>query len=404
MKVKIFQKSWIASLALAMTIMLVFTGCGKKEVEKSAFKQIVLTDAQEENAKIATAPIDEMDLELQITIPAQFKAQNNAVDRIYSPIDGKITDVYVEPGAILKKGDPIVQIKSDDISQIQLEFLEKMIELDGSIGEMSAQYELSYQNFNRENYLYKEKISSRAEYELANAEMKKDEANLNALRTKRSALVKVYQQRLAVYGGGSIETVLKTRQIYPFVTLRANKNGILLERKVNPGEIVEKNRELFNLADLSTIWLTGYAFEKDSQSLKVGQQVVGTLEDTKDTVKGVLSYVSPILDSVTKTLEVRADIPNSDFSIKPNMYAEMFVNVGTAQVLAMPNDAVEKYGDYYFVYVKVKPHTYEERKVTIGKKNEQYSEILSGVKQGEEVVTTGSFALLGESIKMQESQ
>ncbi|MDR1326884.1 MAG: efflux RND transporter periplasmic adaptor subunit [Heliobacteriaceae bacterium] len=401
---KVLNNSRIASLVLAMTVLLVFTGCGKKDIEKSEFKQLILTQAQEENAKIATEPIDEMDLELQITIPAQFKAQNNAVDRIYSPIDGKVTEVYVEPGAILKKGDPIVQIKSDDISQIQLEFLEKVIELDGSIGEMNAQYELSRQNFNRENILYKEKISSRAEYELANAQMKKDAANLNALRTKRSALVKVYQQRLTLYGGGSIETVLKTRRIYPFVTLRANKNGILLERKVNPGEIVEKNRELFNLADLSTIWLTGYAFEKDSQSLSVGQEVAGAIEDTKNkSVKGVLSYVSPILDSVTKTLEVRADIPNPDFSIKPNMYAEMFVTTGSARVLAMPNDAVEKYGDYYFVYVKVKPHTYEERKVTIGRKNEKYSEILSGVKLGEEVVTTGSFALLGEGIKQQES-
>ena len=83
------------------------------------------------------------------------------------------------------------------------------------------------------------------------------------------------------------------------------------------------------------------------------------------------------------------------------MYAEMFVNTGTVNVLAIPNDAVEKYGDYNFAYVKVKPHTYEERKVEIGRKNDKYSEVISGIKAGEEVVIKGSFELFGESIKKQ---
>lgn len=386
-------------LGLSITL----AGCGIKSSNAPAHKELTLTETQEKNAGIETSPLEMTDIELQITIPAQFKARNQSVERIYSPLDGKITDVYAEPGSILKIGQPIVRIKSDEISQIQLEFLEKILEIDAGVNELKAQYELSRQNYNREKTLYNEKISSRAEYETANAQMKKDKANLDALYLKRSSLINVYKQRLAVYGG-SIEGVLRTKQISPFVTLKASKNGVLLERKVNPGEIVEKNRELFNLADLSTIWLVGYAFEKDSSNLHLGEAVTGTLEEESGTINGVLSYVSPILDSTTKTLEVRADIPNKDFKIKPNMYAEMFVNTGIAHTLAIPSDAVEKYGDYYFAYVKVAPHTYEERKVEIGRKNDLYTEILSGVNEGEEVVTKGSFELLGESIKKQEAE
>lgn len=393
----------IIKTLLIILLSATITGCASKNSTQPQNKLLTLTEAQEKNAKIETAPLSEMDIELQITIPAQFKARNQSIERVYSPIDGKITEVYVEPGSILKIGQPIVQIKSDEISQIQLEFLEKILEIDANVNELKAQYELSRQNYNREKTLYNEKISSRADYETANAQLKKDKANLDALNLKRSALINVYKQRLAVYGG-SIDGVLRTKQISPYVTLKANKNGILLERKVNPGEIVEKNRELFNLADLSTIWLVGYAFEKDSSALKIGEAVTGTLEEASGTINGVLSYVSPILDSTTKTLEVRADIPNKDFKIKPNMYAEMFVNTGTAHVLAIPNDAVEKYGDYDFAYIKTAPHTYEERKVKIGRKNDQYTEIISGVKAGEEVVTKGSFELLGESIKKQEAE
>lgn len=391
-------------LFIIFCIALTLTGCGTKQDEQQHNKRLVLTEAQEKNAKIQTAPLSMMDIELQITIPAQFKARNQSIERIYSPIDGKITNVFVEPGTVLKIGQPIVQIKSDEISQIQLEFLEKILDIDASTNELRAQYNLSLQNYNRERTLYNEKISSRADYEAANAQLRKDKANLDALNIKRNSLINVYRQRLAVYGG-SIDNVLKTRQIYPYVTIKATKNGVLLERKVNPGEIVEKNRELFNLADLKTIWLVGYAFEKDSPYLHLGEAVTGTIEERNGaSINGVLSYVSPILDSTTKTLEVRADIPNKDFKIKPNMYAEMFVNTGIAHVLAIPTDAVEKFGDYNFAYVKVAPHTYEERRVETGKKNDLYTEIISGVKAGEEVVTRGSFELLGESIKKQEAE
>lgn len=393
----------ILKLFIIFSLALLLTGCGSKNNDTTHNKRIVLTEAQEKNAKIQTSPLSVMDIELQITIPAQFKARNQSIERIYSPIDGKITNVFVEPGAILKVGQPIVQIKSDAISQIQLEFLEKILDIDANINELRAQYNLSLQNYNRERTLYNEKISSRADYETANAQLRKDKANLDALSIKRSSLINVYRQRLAVYGG-TIDNVIKTKQIYPYITIKATKNGVLLERKVNPGEIVEQNRELFNLADLKTIWLVGYAFEKDSPYLHLGEAVTGTIEESTETINGVLSYVSPILDNTTKTLEVRADIPNKNFKIKPNMYAEMYVNTGIAHVLAIPTDAVEKFGDYNFAYVKIAPHTYEERKVETGKKNDQYTEVLSGIKAGEEVVTRGSFELLGESIKKQEAE
>lgn len=393
----------ILKLFIIFSLALLLTGCRSKNNDTAPNKRIILTEAQEKNAKIQTSPLSVMDIELQITIPAQFKARNQSIERIYSPIDGKITNVFVEPGAILKVGQPIVQIKSDAISQIQLEFLEKILDIDANINELRAQYNLSLQNYNRERTLYNEKISSRADYEAANAQSRKDKANLDALSIKRSSLINVYRQRLAVYGG-TIDNVIKTKQIYPYITIKATKNGVLLERKVNPGEIVEQNRELFNLADLKTIWLVGYAFEKDSPYLHLGEAVTGTIEESNETINGVLSYVSPILDNTTKTLEVRADIPNKNFKIKPNMYAEMYVNTGIAHVLAIPTDAVEKFGDYNFAYVKIAPHTYEERKVETGKKNDQYTEVLSGIKAGEKVVTRGSFELLGESIKKQEAE
>lgn len=395
------------ALILIFLASLTFCGCTKdnNKIDKNAQKLIILNENKEQSASIKTELAKTRDINLEITIPAQFKAQNQSLDRIYSPLEGKITKVFVEPGKVVHAGEPLAQIKSDEISQIQLEFLERIMELDANVKQMQAQLEVSSQNYKREAILVKEKISSRAEFELANSMAKKDAAALSSLRTQRNALIKVYSQRMAVYGApaGSINKVLATKNVYPYITVCSNKTGVVLERKINSGEFVEKNKELFSVANLATVWLVGYAFEKDAPHLKVGEKVFGVLEEGKDEkIKGELSYVSPILDTETKTLEVRADIQNPDFKIKPNMYAEMLVEIGAVKRLAVPNDAIEQYGDYYFVYVKVKPFTYQERKVEIGKKNETHTEIISGIKEGEEIVVQGAFSLLGESIKIEE--
>lgn len=406
----------VLNIIVVIFVAVSLSGCAfhkKQEDDLAAHKQIVLDAEQEKNAKIETEILSEQVLQLRITIPAQFKAMNKFLDRIYAPIDGKVVEVFVEPGKIVKKGQPLIQIKSDAIGQIQLEFLDKYIYADSNVKQMTAQYNLSVQTYKRESTLYKEGISSRAEYEVAYAQMLKDKANLDSLKVQRHTLMQVYAQRVALYGGnsGTIARAVATKKIYPFITLCSNKNGVVLNRLVNPGEIINQNRELFNVADLSTIWLVGYAFEKDAPLLKVGQNVVGVFEDTHtetyvsphtETVKGKLSYVASILDTERKTLEVIADIPNKDFYLKPNMYAEMVVDVGTINALAVPNGALQKYGDYNFAYVEVKPHTYEERKVEIGQHNDKYTEVKFGLKEGEIVVSNGGFSLLGESIKSRE--
>lgn len=403
----------LLNILLVIFTLLSFSGCGfhHKKNDFAKTKQITLDTEQEKNAKILTEKIENRLLQLRITIPAQFKAMNKLLEKIYAPIDGKVMNVFVEPGSIVKVGQPLIEIKSDTIGQIQLEFLDKYISVDSMVKQMTAQYNLSVQTYKRESTLYHEGISSRQEYEVARAQMLKDKANLDSQKTQKSTIIQVYAQRVSLYGGNenTIRRAISTKRIYPYITLVSHKNGVVLERKVNPGEIINQNRELFNVADLSTIWLVGYAFEKDAPLLKVGQHVKGVFEDTDaeisthaDVVTGKLSYVASILDTEKKTLEVIADIPNKNFTIKPNMYAEMVVDVGTLNALAVPNTALQKYGDYNFAYVKIAPHIYEERRVEVGQHNDKYSEVKSGLNVGEEIVSRGGFSLLGESIKKRE--
>lgn len=406
----------LLSLLLIIFTAISLTGCNfHKHKTTSPYKEITLDSEQETNAKIKTQPVKEQLLQLRITIPAQFKAVNKLLERIYAPIDGKVVDVFVNPGSIVKIGQPLIEIKSDAIGQIQLEFLDKYIIAESNIKQMTAMYNLSVQTYNREKLLFHEGISSKSEYQVAYAQMLKDKAALDASRIQKRTIIQVYAQRVALYGGSeaTITRAIRTKHIYPYITLVSHKNGVILSRLVNPGEIINQNRELFNLADLSTIWLVGYAFEKDAPLLKVGQKVKGVFSDThpetsikthKDVVQGELSYVAAMLDTERKTLEVIADIPNKDFYLKPNMYAEMVVDVGQMNTIVVPNTAIQKYGDYNFAYVKIRPHVYQERKLELGQKNDKYTEIKSGLIEGEEVVSQGGFSILGESIKITEEE
>lgn len=397
----------ITSLMFILFVAFNLVGCSinDKEGSHSQIKRIKLDSEQEKSAGIETEIIQERRIKSEITIPAQFRAISVLMDRVYEPVSGKVVNVFVEPGAMVKKGQPLIEIKSDEIAQIQLAFLDEYIMVDSSVKQMGVQYNLSKLTYKRENELYREGIASRAEYEVAYAQLMKDKASLNSLISQRSALIKVYSQRIGLYGGNenTIKVALRTKKVYPYITLRSNKNGVVLSRKVNPGEFIDKNKELFDIADLSSVWLVGYAFEKDAPLLKVGQVVTGVIEGHQfKNVHGNLYYVASILDEERKTLEVIATIPNPDREIKPNMYAEMIVDVGEKNALAVPNTALQRYGDYTFAYVKVKPNLYEERKVEIGHRSGEYSEVKSGLKSGEMIVSKGGYALLGECIKVQE--
>lgn len=385
---------------LIIILIFILTGCNAnhKTVDENA--NIVLSAVQEKNIDLQTQAAQFRKLELSLTVPAQFKAIPFLTNRIYAPVDGKVINVFVEQGQTVKAGQPLLKIQSDFIGQIQSELLQSIIQLNSQIKMSQSQLEFARHNYMRENILLKEHITSRVDWESAKTSMNKESANLNALQIQRSSLISVYQRRLSMYGADSqvIQRVVATNKIYPFIILRSHQNGVVIKRDANQEEFVSLNKELFDIADLSKIWLVGNLFEKDIPSINIGNPVLIKDGDAK-AVKGKIIYIAPALDLSTKTLEVRAEIENNDYKLKPNMFEEMDIKTGTSDVLAVPRSSIQKIGDTNLVYVLVAPHTYSERIVKTGIYNDDYIQIKSGITENDIVATKGSFSLLGESIK-----
>lgn len=387
-------------IILLISLIFILTGCSanhKSDVENT---NIILTPTQEKNIDLQTQVAQFRKLDLSLTVPGQFRAIPLLTNRIYAPVDGKVVNVFVEQGQTVKAGQPLLKIQSDFIGQIESELLQSIIQLNSQIKMSQSQLEFARHNYMRENILLKENITSRVDWESAKTLMNKESANLSALNIQRSSMISVYQRRLLMYGADSqvIQRVLATNKIYPFIILRSHQNGVVIKRDANQEEFIAVNKELFNVADLSKIWLVGNLFEKDIPTINVGNPV--SIKDGEaNKVKGKIIYIAPTLDMDTKTLEVRAEIENSNYKLKPNMFEEMSIKTGISDVLSVPRASVQKIGDTNLVYVLVAPHTYSERVVTTGIYNDDYIQIKSGVRENEVVVAKGSFSLLGESIK-----
>jgi len=366
-------------------------------------KVFTLTQAQENTLGVTITPARIVELQDQVSCNGQIEAVSPLQVQVFTPAKGRVLQVPVHTGQSVEAGQLMALIKSDDIGQLQTDLLQQTLQNDADIRQAKIQLDFSKTTYNRELELFKEGVSAQADMESARSQYRKDLQSLQAAQLKRRASINASQERLSLYGvsPGNTIHVLQSQKISPYLNVISPRNGMIIERNVSVGEIVDTSKNLFTVADLRKVWISGAVYEKDIEKLHVGQSIRVELEDLPDApFTGRLNYVSSVLNPQTRTMEVQGEIPNPQLKLKPNMFARMTILVGSQSVLAVPSNAVEKLGDYNFVFVKTSPHQYEERKVTVGSDNGQYVEIKDGLRENEQVVTQGTTGIKGLLMKM----
>jgi heavy metal efflux system protein len=333
-------------------------------------------------------------------------AQNN-VRQIATPSAGRAIEVKAALGQTVHEGDVVAIIKSDPVGQVQSDLLQNALQAKADIKQQEVALKLDRIVLERESKLYKEQVSAQADLQSAENAVEKDEANLVALRAKLDATVTVAQERLSLLGTepDTAARVLKGRKIDPYVTVRSPKTGVIIERDINPGEMADPTKNLFILADLSEVWLVANVFEKDISTIKVDQTAAVTIDSLPGhAFPARIIYVGSQVDPTTRTLPVRANVPNPNFHLKPGMFARITVNVGQVSSLIVPKSAILTKGDKTFVYVADSSTEFQERDVEVGTQDAIGVEIKSGLKPGENVVVKGAFSLFGAAMKTPEGK
>jgi RND family efflux transporter MFP subunit len=188
----------------------------------------------------------------------------------------------------------------------------------------------------------------------------------------------------------------------PKKTLRMNapRDGIVVEKNVVEGQMVEPGMKLYRLADIATVWIQAQVYEQDLPFVRLGQEAVITLPSQPGPkFRGRVTYIYPTVDEKTRTARVRMEFHNPGYFLKPGMYAtvEILSELSPAALL-VPDMAVLRSGEKNTVFVALEEGHFEPRTVALGVSAEGNNyEVLSGLTEGERVVTSGQFMLDSES-------
>jgi Cu(I)/Ag(I) efflux system membrane fusion protein len=180
----------------------------------------------------------------------------------------------------------------------------------------------------------------------------------------------------------------------------APADGDVIEKKIINGQRVMAGDELYRIADHSRVWVIADVAEADIAEVKVGTPVTLTLRAMQtQPVEGAVTFVYPELNSETRTVSVRIELPNPEERMKPAMYADVVfrADADEAPVIAVPDSAVIDSGTKQVVLVAKGEGRFEPRAVKLGRRGEGYVEVTQGLKQGEEVVTSATFLIDAES-------
>ncbi len=226
---------------------------------------------------------------------------------------------------------------------------------------------------------------------------------LLALNRNNTPLIKAAEERLKALQvpEGFIAKIKKQRKIENNVIFSAPQSGIIDNLNIREGFYIKPGLTLLSIVNLDSVWVEAEVFERQARLIEVGEPVIMTLGfDTTKEWAGEVDYIYPVLDEKMRTLRVRLKFKNPEYLLKPNMFADVKI-LGNSkyEALTVEKSAVIRTGDQARVVLAKGDGEFKSVEVNIGRVEGKYAEILSGIFEGEKVVTAAQFLLDSESSK-----
>lgn len=332
---------------------------GEEQPSGDSVVKISTEKVQKLGVKTETAALRE--LTRTVRAVATVQPDERRLHTVTPRFEGWIQRLYVNTtGQVVKEGEPLMDVYSPDLITAQQEFL---IGIKGSEAVAAASQEV---------------------------------------RTEMQRLVESTLQRLRNWDISEIELQRlqregKVRQYLPF---RSKANGVVLEKPSIEGKRFVPGEVLYQIADLSTVWILADVFEQDVAMVHPGQRATIRVDAYPDKVfNGEVAFIYPNITPETRTAIVRIKLPNPKGLLKPAMYARVeFTSVPSKdKVLTVPDSAVLDTGTRRAVLVDLGDGRFEPRTVKLGMYADGYVEVVGGLKAGEAVVVKANFLIDAES-------
>jgi Cu(I)/Ag(I) efflux system membrane fusion protein len=284
------------------------------------------------------------------------------VHHVHTKFEGFIEDLYVNyTGQFVKQGQPLFSIYSPELYATQNEYL----------------------------------LALRAR------EQMKLQSESDRVGTGAGVdLVAAAEQRLGLWdiGPTQIAELKRARKPLRALIINSHVSGYVIAKTALQGLRVMPGDNLYDIVDLSTVWVQADIYEVNLPLVKLGQPATLTLPYQPGSVwRGHVVFISPTVDPATRTIKARLEFANPNDELKPDMYADVVIGGARGTGLTIPESAVIATGERNIVFVAKGEGVFEPREVTLGVKALNLYEIKKGISEGEKVVTGANFLLDSES-------
>ncbi len=328
--------------------------------EAKAIGMVAMNPTQRLMANVATEKVARRNFVLDTTAVGKISWDERRVAKVSARIGGRVEKLHVDfTGSRVVRGQPLLDIYSPELVATQKEYL----------------------------------------IALAGVERMKGSPYEDA-RAMSAGLLSAARARLSLWGvtDAQIAELERTKTPETVFTVFAPASGIVTERLVSAGQYVMEGASLYSIADINPVWVQAEIYEFEIHKVPVGTEAVVTTEAYPGKeFRGRVVFVEPFLNPETRTVKVRIELPNPGALLKPDMFVRVAFKGTKGKELAVPDSAVLVTGERAMAWVEVRPNTFEPRMVKVGHKSNGYYEILSGLKEGETVVTSAGFLIDSES-------
>ncbi|NCP09036.1 efflux RND transporter periplasmic adaptor subunit [bacterium] len=339
-----------------------------------------LSDEEVKEFEIELVTAESGILEQYIDLPGELVINNDRMVHVVSRVSGIAKEVRKSVGNSVEAGELLAVLESRELAEAKAAYLAAI-----------EREKLATADFEREERLWKKKITSEKEYLDAH----------QSLAEARIARKSVEQQ---LHTLGCSEEELRTLPdksdlAYTHYKLNAPFAGTIIERHLTLGENVSSSNELFIIADLSSVWLDINVYQKDLINIRRGQTVRIEIGHGIPVVTGKIAWVGPIVGETTRTAKARVVLPNPDGNLRPGIFVTARVEVERYEaVVVVLRSALQNFEERTVVFVLTEKG-FEPKPVKTGRQSDKYVEILSGVERGQVYVGKGAFTLKAQLSK-----
>ena len=371
---------------IAVFAVLLAGGCGGSEETSSPSKEAVLQEPEDVNSitirpelaqRITIGHPMMVDLADKLQVPSQVEVDEERLVSIGSYVTGRIVDLYVTLGQNVEAGEPLARISSPELTQAQLAYLRA-----------SSRTILAQKAAERAHHLLSADVIAIAEVERRESELEVSRAELEAAKD---------QLRLLGVDNGALKDLVDKGHILPSVAIKASKNGIVIGRHVIIGQVVQPADQLFQVADLSAVWVVGDVPEQIARNVRVGQHVeihVPALGDVN--FDGLIIFVADTVNPLTRTVMVRTMVENPKRKLKPDMLATMHITDNPHKSMVVPETAVVREANRDYVFLSQGNNRFLRVPVELGPEVADMRPVLKGLTAEQPIVVDGAFHLDNE--------